>query len=260
MEYKEKALGTGKVRVYTFGDLKLHAYETGDGLADECYVIESANELVGIEIPTFEANIKEYKDYIDTIGKPLNNVFIDLHPVGASFFDGVKFIGTKGAKEAIANGSTRGTLNALSGIPGFDSKDTAEISEFVDGKTTIDGVEYEIKDYGDEYDIIIPAMNVVYTHMLGSIVHSIVGGVAGADAMLEKLNGYKKAGYDLILTSHFVPEGQEAVDAKIAYIENEKKIAGESKDAEEFKAKMKEAYPDYLGENYLDMSAGFFFA
>lgn len=260
MEYKEITLATGKVRVYTFGELKLHAYETSDGLADECYIVESNNELVGIEIPTFEANIKEYKDYAKSLGKPLNNIFVDLHPVGASFFEGVKFIGTKGAKEAIANGSTRGTINFLSGMPGFNAKDIADISEFVDGKTVIDGVEYEIKDYGDEYDIIIPAMNVIYTHMLGSIVHSIVAGVAGADAMLEKLNGYKKVGYDLILTSHFVPEGQEAVDAKIAYIENEKKIASESKDAEEFKAKMKEAYPDYLGENYLDMSAGFFFA
>ncbi len=38
--------------------------------------------------------------------------------------------------------------------------------------------------------------------MLGANVHSIIGGVAGADAMIARLKGYQETGYDLILTSH----------------------------------------------------------
>ena len=39
-----------------------------------------------------------------------------------------------------------------------------------------------------------------------------------------------------------------------------KKSAAESKNAEDFKAKVSARYPQYSGQNYLDMTAGFFFA
>ena len=38
-----------------------------------------------------------------------------------------------------------------------------------------------------------------------------------------------------------------------------KKIAKDCSNAEEFKGKVKEEYPEYSGLNYLDMTAGFFF-
>ena len=44
------------------------------------------------------------------------------------------------------------------------------------------------------------------------------------------------------------------------YLEDLKTIAAESKNAEDFKAKVSARYPQYSGQNYLDMTAGFFFA
>lgn len=260
MDYTEKQLTIGKMRIYDFGDIKLHAYETKDALNDECYIIESKNELTGIELPTWEANTKEYQEYVKSLNKPLKQIFVDLHPIGASHFNSVKFISTHGAEKAIADGSTRGTLTALSGISGFNAEDVVEMTDYVeDSKITLDGVDYQIVDRGEEYDIIIPAINAVYTHMLGAPVHSIVAGVAGANEMLARLKGYQDSGYELILTSHFTPETLEDVATKIAYVEKEKQIARDSKNAEEFKAKMKAEFPDYAGENYLDMSVGMFF-
>lgn len=55
------------------------------------------------------------------------------------------------------------------------------------------------------------------------------------------------------------PEDLKDVETKIAYLENLKKIAAESRDAESFKEEVNRQYPQYSGQNYLDMTAGFFF-
>ena len=63
-----------------------------------------------------------------------------------------------------------------------------------------------------------------------------------------------------MLTSHYTPEDLKDVEAKIVYLEELKAIAAKTGSAEEFKAACRRKYPDYSGDNYLDMTAGFFFA
>lgn len=81
-----------------------------------------------------------------------------------------------------------------------------------------------------------------------------------AAAMIAQLKAYIERGYDLILTSHYTPEDLKDAKDKIAYIENLKAIAAGCTSAEEFKSEVQKRYPAYSGENYLDMTAGFFFA
>ena len=95
--------------------------------------------------------------------------------------------------------------------------------------------------------------------MLGHDCHSIVAGAGHADAMIAQLKGYEDAGFDLVLTSHYTPEDQKDVQTKINYLEELKVLAAESADAEDFKAKVEAKYPEYAGQNYLDMTVGFFF-
>lgn len=78
--------------------------------------------------------------------------------------------------------------------------------------------------------------------------------------MIAQLKAYIERGYDLILTSHYTPEDLKDAKDKIAYIENLKAIAAGCTSAEEFKSEVQKRYPAYSGENYLDMTAGFFFA
>ena len=96
--------------------------------------------------------------------------------------------------------------------------------------------------------------------MLGHDCHSIVAGENHADALIRQLQGYLEKGYTLILTSHYTPEDLKDVETKITYLKNLKRIAARSVDAEAFKAEVKKPYGNYSGENYLDMTAGFFFA
>lgn len=95
--------------------------------------------------------------------------------------------------------------------------------------------------------------------MLGHDCHSIVAGENHANVIIEQLKRYKANGYNLVLSSHYTPETLKDVDTKIAYLEEVKALAKESKDINEFENKVKEKYPEYSGLNYLDMTAGFFF-
>ena len=138
--------------------------------------------------------------------------------------------------------------------------DIAKINQVVPaGTVTVAGMEFNLIDHGDTYDLEIPALNVVYTHMLGKTSHSIMTSTEHMDSMLEILKGYQDAGYDMILSAHSAPEGQDAVTEKIAYVEKAKELVATSENAEAFIAAMKEAFPDYVGENYLEMSAGYLY-
>ena len=58
------------------------------------------------------------------------------------------------------------------------------------GRVTIGGIEFVIKQTAEAFDIEIPEINAVYTHMLGHDCHSIVGGAGHADRIIAELNGY----------------------------------------------------------------------
>lgn len=95
--------------------------------------------------------------------------------------------------------------------------------------------------------------------MLGSDCHSIIADVEHANAIIETLKGYIKKNYNLILTSHYIPESINAVDTKISYVETLLNIASECSNASEMIEKVKNEYPNYSGVNYLEMTANFFF-
>lgn len=141
----------------------------------------------------------------------------------------------------------------LPDVPKYATQNAKEYAE-------IGGTDFIIHQTAEAFDIEIPEIIGVYTHMLGHDCHSIVAGTAHADSSIAELTGYIKKGYDLILTSHYTPEDLKDANTKIAYLENLKKFAANCKDADSFKAAMQEQYPAYSGQNYLDMTAGFFFA
>ena len=129
-----------------------------------------------------------------------------------------------------------------------------------EGKINIDGIDFVIHQTAEAFDVEIPEINAVYTHMLGHDCHSIVAGAGHADAMIAELHSYIEKGYDLILTSHYTPEDLKDAQTKIDYLENLKNMAAECADADSFKAEIQKKYPAYSGQNYLDMTAGFFYS
>ena len=186
---------------------------------------------------------------------------VSYHASGATFLPNVKKYATKHADIYGHTGGGKALIDNFTKAFGdiFDNSIHTTTDFIENGKNIIAGIEFDIIDKSEGFDIVIPEINAIYTHMLGHDCHSIVAGTGHADAIISELKEYLAKGYDLVLTSHYTPEDLKDVETKIAYLEDLKKIANESKNAEEFKEKVNKKYPNYSGSNYLDMTTGFFF-
>lgn len=253
-------LAKGEMNVYDFGGVKLHAYKTNDFIDDEVFIVEKNGKAVVIESPCFFDNCTELSEYLKDL--EVEGIFVAYHGAGASFLPDVSKYATPNAKEYSENGDGKALIDNFTNAFGaaFDSSVHKITNVIGEGKITLAGIDFIITKTAEAFDIEIPEINAVYTHMLGHDCHSIVAGAGHADAIIAQLNGYIKNGTDLILTSHYTPEDLKDAETKIAYLEDLKAIAARCGNADEFKAEAKKNYPDYSGENYLDMTAGFFFA
>ena len=253
-------LNKGEMNVYDFGGIKLHAYKTNDFIDDEVFIIEKNGKAVIIESPCFFDNIKELTEYLKDI--EVEGMLIAYHGAGATFLPEVPKYATQNAVEFSENGGGKALIDNFTNSFGeiFDKSVHKITDVMAEGKVTIGGIDFVIKQTDDAFDVEIPEINAVYTHMLGHDCHSIVAGAGHADGIIAELKSYIEKGYDLILTSHYTPEDLKDAQTKIDYLENLKKIAANCSDADSFKAEVQKQYPNYNGQNYLDMTAGFFYA
>ncbi len=254
------ALTKGVMNIYDFGNVKLHAYKTNDFIDDEVFIVEKDGKAVVIESSCFFENNQELAAYLENV--EVAGMLVAYHGAGATFFPDVPKYATQNAVDYSKNGGGKALIDNFTGAFGeiFDAS-VHQITNVIEpGKVMIGGIDFIIKQTDDAFDIEIPEINAIYTHMLGHDCHSIVAGAGHADAMIAELRSYIEKGYDLILTSHYTPEDLKDAHTKIDYLENLKTIAAGVSNADAFKAEVSKQYPQYSGQNYLDMTAGFFFA
>ena len=259
-------LKKGAMDVYDFGAVRLHAYRTNDAINDaindEVFFFEKEGKAVALESPCFFDNYKELTEYFAQRNIAVEAMLISYHMAGGTYLPGVRKYATRNAVEYGTSGGGKALADSFTQAFGaaFDGK-AHEVTDVIpEGEITLCGIGFVISLTQDAFDVEIPEIHAVYTHMLGHDCHSIVAGTGHADAMIETLKGYIEKGYDLILTSHYTPENLKDAETKIAYLENLKSIAAACQDADAFKAEVGRQYPQYSGRNYLDMTAGFFFA
>lgn len=252
-------LPQGELHIYDFGSVKLHAYQTADPLSDEVFLLEKAGQFVILEPPCFADSIAALDGYLK--GKAVAGMLVAYHGAGASFLPQVPKYATANAVEYSQNGGGRALIDQFASAFGsaFDSSIHTIDHIIGEGAVTIGGIRFIIRRTPEAYDVEIPEINAVYTHMMGHDCHSIVAGGNCADGMIAQLSHYIQAGCSLILTSHYTPEDLKDAQTKIDYLEQLKIIAASCTDAGAFKEAVKRQYPGYSGENYLDMTAGFFF-
>jgi len=259
-EFTQVKLAKGEMNIYDFGAVRLHAYKTNDLIDDEVFAVEKNGKAVVIEPPCFFDNCAELADYLKDLD--VAGVFVAYHGAGASFLPGVPKYATENAKEYSENGGGKALIDNFANAFGkaFDSSLHKVTNIIGEGKITVAGIDLIIKQTADAFDIEIPEINAVYTHMLGHDCHSVIAGADHADAVIAQLREYIGKGCGLILTSHYTPEDLKDAETKIAYLESLKAIAAKCGNAGEFKTEVKKSYPGYSGDNYLDMTAGFFFS
>lgn len=263
--HSTKNLQFGTVTTYDYGTIKLHAYRTNDVLQDECYLVEGLDGVVILESTAFKNNINEWNDYIHSLNKPIAGKLLSYHPNGWNTYADAPIYATA---SALKSWGKDGGVTALTNqfVKTFgDTVDTnlpEQVTLVKEGETLhLAGIDFKILNTADaDYSVEIPAIHVVYRHMLGSNVHNILPTVDYIDHEIADMKIYQKQGYNLILTGHHEPEGQDAVATKLAYLRSIKDLVFNSSDKEDFIKKVKAAFPNYEGENYLTMSADALFA
>lgn len=252
-------LDQGEMHIYDFGGVKLHAYQTGDPLSDETFLVEKAGQWVLLEPPCFKDNIAALAKYME--GKAVAGMLVAYHGAGGSLLPQVPKYATANAVDYSQNGGGKALIDQFTaGFGGaFDNTLHTVANLIGDGPVSIGGIGFVIHQTAEAFDVEIPEINAVYTHMLGHDCHSIVAGAGHADGIISQLKDYIQAGYELILTSHYTPEDLKDAQTKIDYLEKLKAMAASCDNGEAFKAAVKAQYPAYGGENYLDMTTGFFF-
>lgn len=254
-------LAKGEMNVYDFGAVKMHAYKTNDFIDDEVFFFEKDGKVTALEAPCFYDNYKELDDYFAERGLAVTAMIVAYHMCGGTWLEGAKKYATANAIEYGVRGGGKALGDKFTAAFGsiFDPTPHGITDVIGEGGIGINGIKYVVTVTPDAFDVEIPEINAVYTHMLGHDCHSIVAGAGHADAIVAQLESYIAKGYNLILTSHYTPEDLKDAETKIAYIKDLKEIAAGCADGEEFKAEVNSRYPGYSGGNYLDMTAGFFF-
>lgn len=261
MEVSKVKLKKGFIEVYNFGDIQLHSYQTNDLMFDESYILENKDNLLLVEFPAFYDNLEEFEEYVKGLKKNIVGKVFSDHPNGGTILTDVKGYASAGTIKSMREGTIHNLVTGFeTAFGGTFAKEYHNITDVLkDEKVNIGGFELKITYHDENIEIEFPQISAVYTHMLGHDCHSIVAGEGHANAIIGQLKGYKESGYNLVLSSHYTPETLKDVDTKIAYLEDLKAIAKESKNVNDFKDKVKAKYPEYSGLNYLDMTAGFFF-
>lgn len=259
-----KKLAVGEVGIYDFGKVKLHAYKTNDVLGDECYLLENEHSIVLLESAAFKDAVKEWNLYAKSLNKPIAGALFAYHPNGYEEYGNINVYATQ---NALQNWQTGGSIRGLTDnfVKGFGDKIETDLPASampIKEGTSIElgGMKFNVLAAGDAaYSVEIPQINAVYRHMMGSKYHNILVSKENIDAEIATMKQYQAKKYTLVLTGHYVPEGQAGVADKLAYLEKIKDLAQESSSKEEFITAAKKAFPAYSGENYLEMTAGFLF-
>ncbi len=254
-------LDKGRVDIYTKNGITLYAYQTRDAIDDEVFILAKEGQGVVIELPCFYDNIRELTGFLNREGVTVEGKLVAYHAAGGSFLPQVPAYGTASSVSYNTAGGGAGLVANFKNVFGdsFDASLCAADRILEEGETSIAGIRLVVKPNAEAYDLEIPELNCVYTHMMGHDCHSIVAGCPHADGIISQLNYYIRKGVDLVLTSHYTPEDLKDAQTKVAYLAELKEIALTCENAGEMKAKVQAKYPNYSGLNYLDMTVGFFF-
>ena len=254
-------LDKGRVDVYTENGVTLYAYQTCDPIDNEVFVLAKNGRGVVIELPCFFDNIRELTAFLAAEEVNVEAKLVAYHAAGASFLPDVPAYGTA---SSVAYNTTGGGAALVANFhnafgDAFDAGLCGADHVLEEGETELAGIRFTVKPNAEAYDLEIPEINCVYTHMMGHDCHSIVAGCPHADGIISQLNYYIRHGFDLVLTAHYTPEDLRDARTKVEYLTALKDIALTCDSADGMKAKVQAQYPHYSGMNYLDMTVEFFF-
>lgn len=257
------------------GRVCIHCCATpDDGERVNAQIVETEHCLVIVDTMLMRPYAKELRLYADSIGKPIDRVYIThAHPdhwFGMEFFQDVKNISLPETVEEIK-------MLAQLEI-GFHRSQHGELitdqmylpkPDAVEGDIEIDGVLFRLHKILAAEDVFMLAIDLpdekifIAQDLIYNKVHLFVGqrsldGTMCFDGWIAALKKFMNENYELVLPGHGVPTDASVFAENIRNLEVMKGIV-ESSTGENFVQNALEAFPDYGLRSMLDMSAFFLF-
>lgn len=264
--HRVKQLELGAVHLYDFGSVKLHAYETKDPFNTFVFILEKLGQAVLLETPPLKSNYQELTNYILSLGHQQIDLVVSYHPIGAQFIETphLKFKNIYSMQHAVDNYKHGLGASSLVGLKqrfgqAFDETVYQPTMMLDEGSVQIAGIQFFMTHADFAFDMAIPEINAVHSHMLGHDKHALIFSMAFLDAAIQQLERFQQNDYEFVFSSHAQAETRGDVSIKLAYYHAFKRILKASKTKSEFIAAMQQAFPGYGWSFYLEGSANFLF-
>lgn len=248
-----------KITTLPLDTCTLHVCDTGDALADTCFAFEGRQSIVCLEAPAFQPDVDAWKAHLAALGKPILGVLTPYHVGGADQL-GPTLATARTVAALIPSGAihaiTTGFRDAFHGAF-LQPKPIATV--IPEGMLRLGDLTFTVRDEGYGSAIDLPAERLTATHLFGADCHSLLTSREAIDEALAQCDALESAGVRLILSTHHLPEGPEAIPVKRAYLTRVKAIAETTADAQAFTQAVTAAYPDLGAPAYLDMTAAALF-
>ena len=259
--------------VKDFQGVKIHSFISPyPYAANATHVIETAHELVVVDTQFLNPMAQAFRAYVDSLGKPVNRVFISHghpdHYFGlASAFSDCKAYSLAGVNQIIAEWGPQMIKNQK---PTFGDliPDAVLVpqhnvvpgtSEVIDGLTyayeVVEGAESEA-----QLLIKLPELGTVIAQdLVYSGVHIWLG-MGWFEQWTAELQGLAGTdGYDYILAGHGLPCTKDEIHNNIRYIQTAQRLFEDGLEQDAFKAQLLEAYPHRESPMMFDLYLGFLF-
>lgn len=251
-------------------DVKVHTYMSPAAMfANTSHVIELKEELIIVDGQFFAPYALELKKFTDSLGKPVTRFYISHdHPdhfIGfGDAFPNVKVYALAETKTSIEQ-TGQGVLEQRQAQ--FGSMIATKLNKpsviQQPGEETIGNVKFIFeKSLNNESAVsLVIKLPELGVYIAQDIVYNkihlfIEGDTKGWENALGKI--IKEKSYKIVLSGHGKEGGNELLKENLKYLDFVKKTIVASKNKEEFKASIIKKYPEYGGEQLVDIYLNYY--
>jgi glyoxylase-like metal-dependent hydrolase (beta-lactamase superfamily II) len=254
------------------GDVRIHTFVSPEAfLANATHVIEGPHELVVIDGQFVVPFAKAFRGYVDSLGKPINRVYLSHeHPdhffgISAAFGDTEVYALPDTIAFLKANGEE--IRKARAAVYGGFVPASVVIPRrvAVPGRVVIDGIALELVVFTDgevktQLAIKLPDLSVyIVQDLIYSGGHLYLHDLDQVKGWIDILEELKASGYETFLPGHGEPADRAEVQANIDYLKTAVRIAKGSAGVDAYKAAVLAAYPSRIGAAIIDIYAPMLF-
>lgn len=266
-----QSIPTGKLWTVAQSDkVKIHTYMSPAAMfANTSHIIELENEIIIVDGQFFAPYALELKRATDSIGKPISRFYISHdhpdHYIGfGDAFPSVKVYALEETKESIEKDGQDVLLQRKAQFgPMIASKLNKPSAVQNPGEEIIGNVKFIFEKSTNHESAVslvikLPEIGVyIAQDIVYNKIHLFVeGNTKGWQEALNKV--VKETEYKTILSGHGKEGGKELLKDNLDYLDFVEKTITQSKNKDEFKSIILKKYPEYGGEQLIDIYLNFY--